>query len=36
VGLIETATQRKRPADADKAQRFLALIREAAPGLLAN
>jgi hypothetical protein len=36
VGLIETATQRKRPADADKAQRFLALIREAAPDLLAN
>lgn len=36
VGLIETATQRKRPADADKAQRFLALIREAAPRLLAD
>lgn len=36
VGLIETATQRKRPADADKAKRFLALIREAAPDLLAG
>lgn len=36
VGLIETATLRKRPADADKAKRFLTLIRESAPELLAN
>ena len=36
VGLIETATQRKRPADADKAKRFLTLIRESAPKLLAG
>ena len=35
VGLIGTATQRKRPADADKAKRFLTLIRESAPQLLA-
>ncbi|CAB4645512.1 unannotated protein [freshwater metagenome] len=36
VGLIGTATIRKRPADADKAQRFLTLIRESLPELLAN
>lgn len=35
VSLIGTATQRKRPADADKAKRFLTLIRESAPELLA-
>lgn len=36
VGLIGTATVRKRPADADKAKRFLTLIREALPDLLAR
>ena len=36
VGLIGTATIRKRPADADKAQRFLGLIRESLPELLAQ
>jgi hypothetical protein len=36
VGLIGTATIRKRPADADKAQRFLSLIRESLPELLAQ
>jgi hypothetical protein len=36
VGLIGTATLRKRPADADKAKRFLALIRESLPELLAR
>jgi hypothetical protein len=36
VGLIGTATIRKRPADADKAQRFLSLIRESLPELLAR
>lgn len=36
VGLIGTATNRKRPADADKAKRFLALIRESLPELLAQ
>lgn len=34
IGLIETATKRKRPADADKASRFLELIRESVPNLL--
>jgi hypothetical protein len=34
VGLIGTATIRKRPADADKAKRFLTLIRESLPELL--
>lgn len=34
VGLIHTATERKRPADADKAERFLMLIRESADTLL--
>lgn len=36
VGLVNTATTRKRPADADKASRFLAIVRESLPGLLAN
>lgn len=36
VGLVQTAVQRKRPADADKAKRFLTLIRESAPELLAQ
>jgi hypothetical protein len=36
VGLIGTATIRKRPADADKAKRFLTLIRESLPELLAQ
>jgi hypothetical protein len=36
VGLIGTATIRKRPADADKAKRFLTLIRESLPELLNN
>jgi hypothetical protein len=36
VGLIGTATLRKRPADADKAKRFLALIRGSLPELLAR
>jgi hypothetical protein len=36
VRLIGTATERKRPADADKAQRFLTLIRESLPELLAQ
>lgn len=30
VGLIRTAVERRRPADADKAQRFAALIKDAA------
>lgn len=34
IGLIDTATQRKRPADADKASRFLQLIQESAKDLL--
>lgn len=34
VELVRTATERKRPADADKAVRFLALMRETLPGLL--
>lgn len=34
IGLIDTATNRKRPADADKASRFLELIRESVPDLL--
>jgi hypothetical protein len=36
VRLIGTATERKRPADADKAKRFLTLIRESLPELLAQ
>jgi hypothetical protein len=36
VRLIGTATERKRPADADKAKRFLTLIRESLPELLAR
>ena len=36
VELVRTATERKRPADADKAARFLALMRESLPELLAN
>ena len=36
VELVRTATQRKRPADADKAARFLALMRESLPELLKN
>lgn len=34
IGLIDTATERKRPADADKASRFLELIQESAKDLL--
>lgn len=33
VGLVRTAVERKRPADADKAQRFAALVRDAAESL---
>ena len=36
VELVRTATERKRPADADKAARFLSLVRESLPGLLAD
>ena len=36
VELVRTATQRKRPADADKAIRFLSLVRESVPELLNN
>ena len=36
VELVRTATERKRPADADKAARFLTLLRESLPELLAN
>lgn len=36
VELVRTATERKRPADADKAARFLSLLRESLPELLAN
>ena len=36
VDLVRTATERKRPADADKAARFLSLLRESLPDLLAN
>lgn len=36
IGLIDTATKRKRPADADKASRFLELIQESARDLLAK
>lgn len=36
VDLMRTATERKRPADADKAKRFLTLIRESMPDLLAG
>ena len=36
VELVRTATERKRPADADKAARFLTLMRESLPELLAN
>lgn len=34
VDFVRTATERKRPADADKATRFLALMRESLPELL--
>ena len=34
IGLIDTATERKRPADADKASRFLQLIQDSAKDLL--
>ena len=34
VDLVRTATERKRPADADKAARFLTLLRESIPELL--
>jgi prophage DNA circulation protein len=34
VELVRTATERKRPADADKAARFLSLLRESLPELL--
>jgi hypothetical protein len=36
VELVRTATERKRPADADKAARFLSLLRESLPELLAR
>ena len=36
VELVRTATERKRPADADKAARFLALMRDSLPELLKN
>lgn len=36
VELVRTATERKRPADADKAARFLTLVRESLPDLLNN
>ena len=36
VQLVRTATERKRPADADKAARFLSLMRESLPDLLAD
>ena len=36
VELVRTATERKRPADADKAARFLSLLRESLPDLLKN
>ena len=34
ISLITTAVERKRPADADKAQRFIALVAESATTLL--
>ena len=34
VELVRTATERKRPADADKADRFLSLVQESLPELL--
>lgn len=34
ISLITTAVERKRPADADKAQRFIALVAESASVLL--
>lgn len=34
ISLITTAVERKRPADADKAQRFIALVAESAATLL--
>ena len=34
INLIHTATERKRPADADKAYRFVGLIKESAEKLL--
>lgn len=36
VDLIHTATERKRPADADKANRFLGIIKDSAVELLAK
>lgn len=36
VELVRTATERKRPADADKAARFLSLMRESLPELLVD
>lgn len=36
VELVRTATERKRPADADKAARFLSLLRDSLPELLNN
>lgn len=36
INLIDTATNRKRPADADKASRFIALIQDSAKDLLAK
>jgi Zn-dependent alcohol dehydrogenase len=34
IGLLTTAVNRKRPADADKAEKFSALILESLPALL--
>ena len=34
INLIQTATDRKRPADADKANRFVGIIKESAEQLL--
>ncbi len=34
INLIHTATERKRPADADKANRFLIIIKDSAETLL--
>lgn len=34
INLIHTATERKRPADADKANRFLVIIKDSAETLL--
>ena len=36
INLIHTAVERKRPADADKANRFISIIRESAVDLLSK